>query len=106
MRSGSNRLRALASAALVALGLAACNFERNVSDDCWIDQKANADALSFRDGLRVRNVPKSDAAWSTAQERITRTRAALRACLDGAPGAGRPAATTAGEEGAAAEHGA
>lgn len=106
MRSGPNRLRALACAALVALGLAACNFERNVSDDCWIVQKANADALSFRNGLRLRNVPKTDAAWSNAQERITRTRASLRACLDGAPGTGRPAATAAGEEGAAAGHGA
>jgi hypothetical protein len=92
MRSGSNRPCALASAALLAfgLGLASCNFERNVSDDCWIDQTANADALSFRDGLRLRNVPPRDAAWSTAQARIARTRTALRACLDGAPGSGRP----------------
>jgi len=96
MRSRSNRLRALATAALLTLGLAACNFERNVADDCWIDQAANADALSFRDGLRLRNVPQTDAVWSTAQARIGRTRAALRACLDGAPGSGRPAMRTAG----------
>ena len=82
---------------LPALGLAACNLERSVADDCWIDQKANADALTFQNGLRVRNVPKTDAAWSTAQQRITRTRAALQACLDGAPGEGRPAASEGGE---------
>ena len=107
MRSGPNRLRAVASAALLVLGLAACNFERNVSDDCWIDQKANADAMNFRDGLRVRNVSRSDPAWTLAQQRVTRTRTALRACLDGAPGTGRPAAAAAGApEAGPSEHGA
>jgi hypothetical protein len=98
MRSGSTRLRALAAAALLALG--ACNFERNVADDCWIDQKAFADAQSYRAGLVARNLPKSEGAWSVAQERITRTRKDLQACLDGAPGSGRPApgnGETAGE---------
>ena len=103
MRSGSHRLCALAGAALLALGLAACDFGRNVADDCWIDQKAYADAESYRDGLRQRNLAKSEGAWSLAQERINRTRKDLRACLDGAPGSGRPA-PSAGE--AAANEGA
>ena len=91
MRSGSHRLCALAGAALFGLGLAACDFGRNVADGCWIDQKAYADAVSYRDGLRQRNLAKSEGAWSLAQERITRTRKDLRACLDGSPGSGRPA---------------
>jgi hypothetical protein len=100
MRSGSTRLRALAGAALLALTLGACNFERNVSDDCWIDQKAYADAESYRAGLVARNLAKSEGAWSIAQERIAKTRKNLRACLDDAPGSGRPAVghgQTAGE---------
>jgi len=107
MRSGPYRLCALASAALLALALGACNFGRNVADGCWIDQKANADAMNFRDGLRLRNVSRSDPAWALAQQRVTRTRTALRACLDGAPGTGRPApAATTAHEGAPSEHGA
>jgi len=108
MRSGSNRPRALAGAALLVLGLCACHFERNVADGCWIDQKANADALAFQNGLRLRNVPKSDAAWSVAQDRITRSRTALQACQDGLPGSGRPPTPTAGadDEASAGEHGA
>ena len=101
MRSGTIRPRALAGAALLALCLGACHFERNVADDCWIDQKASDDALAYQNSLRLRNVPRTDAAWSVAQDRITRTRTALRACLDGLPGSGRPAADTAGAEHAA-----
>ena len=101
MRSGSTRSRARAAVALLALGLglAACNFERNVSDDCWVDQQIGTDAWNFRNGLRLRNVPQSDAAWSTAQARITRTRNAVRGCLDGKPGLGRPPIGSGGASG-------
>jgi hypothetical protein len=106
MRSGSTRLRALAGAALFALALGACNFERNVSEDCWIDQQASADAQSYRAGLVARNLAKSEGAWSIAQQRIAKTSKDLRACLDGAPGSGRPATTAASPEGPASGHGA
>lgn len=107
MRSGPTRPRALAGAALLALALGACNFGRNVADDCWIDQRASSDALSFRDGLRLRNVPRTNAAWSIAEDRVAKTRTALQACLDGAPGSGRPAtAAAAGHEAPAGEGGA
>jgi hypothetical protein len=78
------------AAALLALGLGACNFGRNVSDDCWIDRGEHDAAQNFRAGLRARNLPLDDPAWKLADARIERSRRALRACEDGAAGLGRP----------------
>ena len=86
----SNRALALLGAGLLGLGLAGCNFGRNVSDECWIDRGAFESASHFRAGLRARNLPPTDGAWALAEARITKSRALLRACEDGATGSGRP----------------
>jgi phytoene/squalene synthetase len=90
MRSRKPLAPALALAALLGLGLAACNIERNVADDCWIDRSALESANRFRLGLKARNVAPEDGAWASVHARITRARHDLRACEDGAPGSGRP----------------
>ena len=90
MRSRKQCPLALAGAALLGLGLAACNIERNVADDCWIDRSALESANRFRLALTARNVPLDDGAWVDAETRITRARKELQACEDGAPGVGRP----------------
>jgi hypothetical protein len=75
---------------LLGLGLAGCNVERNVADDCWIDRGALKSANDFRLGLKARNLAPEDGAWASADARITRARNELRACEDGASGSGRP----------------
>ena len=90
MRSRKHSLLALAGAALLGLGLGACNVERNVSDDCWVDRTGLESANRFRLGLTARNVPPDDGAWASADSRIARARKQLQACEDGAPGSGRP----------------
>jgi len=86
----STKQLALAGAALLGLGLAACNVERNVADDCWIDRGALESANRFRLGLKARNVAPEDGAWKSADARIALASKELRACEDGAPGSGRP----------------
>jgi hypothetical protein len=86
----SNHRLLLAGTALLALGLAACNAERNVSDDCWIDRAGLESANRFRLGLLARNLDPEDGAWARADARIARARTELLACEDGAPGSGRP----------------
>jgi len=90
MGSKPHRPIACLGAALLCAGLGACNFERNVSDDCWRDRTAFEAANRFRAGLRQRNLPASDGAWAVAEARVERSRKALRACEDGAAGLGRP----------------
>ena len=87
MRSRKQSRFALAGAALL---LGACNIERSVADDCWIDRGALESANRFRLGLSARNVPSDDGAWAYAETRIARARKGLRACEDGASGSGRP----------------
>jgi len=77
-------------AALLCAGLGACNFDRNVSDQCWRDRSEFESANRFRAGLRQRNLPVSDGAWAVADARIERSRKALRNCEEGGPGVGRP----------------
>jgi hypothetical protein len=86
----SHRALALLGAGLLGLGLAACNFGRNVSDDCWIDRGAFEAANRYRAGLRARNLPQGDAAWATAEARVALSRKQLQACEDGLAGSGRP----------------
>ena len=90
MRPKPHRPTAILCAALLGAGLGACNFGRNVSDDCWRDRSEFAAANRFRAGLRERNLDGGAGAWSVADERIERTRKALRACEDGRAGLGRP----------------
>jgi hypothetical protein len=90
MRSRKQLPLALAGAALLGLGLAACNAGRNVADDCWIDRSALESANRFRLGLTARNVAPDDGAWASADARVTRASQELRACEDGARGSGRP----------------
>ena len=90
MRSKPHRPIACLCAALLCAGLGACNFGRNVSDDCWRDRTAFEAANRFRAGLRQRNLPVSAGAWAVADARIERSRKALRTCEDGASGLGRP----------------
>jgi len=90
MSSKPHRPIACLCAALLCAGLGACNFGRNVSDDCWRDRSEFDAANRFRAGLRQRNLPVSDGAWAVADARIERSRKALRACEDGASGLGRP----------------
>jgi hypothetical protein len=90
MRSKPHPALALLGAALLAAALGGCNFGRNVSDDCWVDQTAFDAANRYRAGLRARNLPPNDGAWAVAEARIGKARQNLRACEDGAPGTGRP----------------
>ena len=90
MRSKPHRPIALLGAALACAGLGACNFGRNVSDECWRNRTEFESANRFRAGLRDRNLPASDGAWAIAASRVERSRKALRACEDGVPGLGRP----------------
>ena len=90
MRSRKQCPLALAGAALLGLGLGACNTGRNVADDCWIDRSALESANRFRLGLTSRNVAPEDGAWASADARIARARKELRGCEDGARGSGRP----------------
>ncbi len=90
MRSKPNPSLALLGAALFGVGLGACNLGRSVADDCWIDRGAFEAANRYRAGLRARNLPPGDGAWTVAEARIEKSRQALRACEDGAPGTGRP----------------
>ena len=112
MRSKPHPLLALAGAWLLAAALGACNFGRNVSDDCWVDQAGFDSANRYRAGLRARNLPSGDELWAVADARVDRARRALRACEDGKPGSGRPRVEdlshghAGGHEAAAGEHGA
>jgi hypothetical protein len=91
MRSRKHLPLALAGAALLGFGLAACNLERSVADDCWIDRAALESANRFRLGLLARNAAPDTGAWASADAGITLARKELRACEDGARGSGRPA---------------
>ncbi len=111
----STKQLALAGVVLQGLALAACNVERNVADDCWINRGALESANRFRLGLKARNVAPEDGAWKSADARIALARKELRACEDGARGSGRPdvaelsgghAPAGGGHAAAAADHGA
>jgi len=90
MRSGFPSLRALVGAALLGLSLGACGFDRNVSDDCWIDRANFQSAERYLSGLRQRNLPAADPTRLASTDRNTRARKALRACQDDVPALGRP----------------
>jgi hypothetical protein len=107
MRFRKHHPLAVAGAALLTLGLGACNIGRNVADDCWIDRSALESANRFRLGLKARNVAPDDGAWAIADARVAGARKDLRACEDGAPGSGRPRVEdlSSGHAGAGGGHG-
>jgi hypothetical protein len=92
MRSKHPTFAQLGAALLVA-ALGGCHFERNVSDDCWIDRAGFEAATRYRAGLRARNLPADDGSWAVAETRLVQARKALQNCEDGGPGPGRPKLT-------------
>ncbi len=114
MRSRTKGPLTVATAAVLLLGLSACDIGQSFADDCWVNREALDDANRFRLGLKARNVAPDDGGWAVADARIARARTELQACEDGARGTGRPHvadlggghdAAGGGHEGAGGSHG-